>query len=290
MIIINNRKKKILKELIDIIGTIIGTFILSIGIKIFLLPHQLSSGGYTGIAIILFYLFNSSMGLTTILLNIPLFILTYIKLGKGIFYKSLIGTIALSYFLDKLQIINYEIGDMILASIYGGVIVGIGTGFIFKFNGSTGGTELLALLINKRFPNIKINNFIVIFDICVVTINVIFFKSIEVGMYSAIVIYIMGKVLDIFLEGIDFTKIIYIISDKPEVIANRIIKEIGRGITGIYSKGMYTNSNKLMLMCIGYRNNISVIKNIVYQEDRDAFIIISNAKEVLGNGFSGYNR
>lgn len=290
MIIINNRKKKILKELIDIIGTIIGTFILSIGIKIFLLPHQLSSGGYTGIAIILFYLFNISMGLTTILLNIPLFILTYIKLGKGIFYKSLIGTIALSYFLDKLQIINYEIGDMILASIYGGVIVGIGTGFIFKFNGSTGGTELLALLINKRFPNIKINNFIVIFDICVVTINVIFFKSIEVGMYSAIVIYIMGKVLDIFLEGIDFTKIIYIISDKPEVIANRIIKEIGRGITGIYSKGMYTNSNKLMLMCIGYRNNISVIKNIVYQEDRDAFIIISNAKEVLGNGFSGYNR
>ena len=166
-----------------------------------------------------------------------------------------------------------------------GVLIGVGTAIILKANASTGGSDLLAQIIKKYKPELRTGSLIVIMDVIIVTLNVLVFKQIEIGLYSAISIYIMGKVIDIFLEGIYFTKLLYIVSDKYEKIAKRIGDEIERGATAIYSKGMYTNEEKMLLLCAVSRGEVAKVQKIIKQEDPKAFLIISNAREVFGKGF-----
>lgn len=258
---------------------------MAFGVSQFLLPNQLSSGGFTGIATIFYYLLKLPMGLTIFFLNIPLFILSWIKKGKEFVIKGIMGTFFLSMFIDLLDQYSALTQDRLLACIYGGVIMGIGTSILLKANASTGGTDMLAYVIKEYKPTYRSANIIVMIDIVIIILNVIFFKKIEIGLYSAISIYIMGKVIDIFFEGINFTKMIYIVSDKYLEIADKIAEHVGRGITGIYSKGMYTNEEKMMLLCVASRNEVMKIKQISKKIDPRSFIIISNARETFGLGF-----
>lgn len=264
---------------------IIGTFIMAIAVSEFLLPNQLSSGGFTGIATILYYLLKFPMGLTIFLLNIPLFIMSFIKKGKEFFIKGVIGTTSLSLFLDILDNFQAVTNDKLLACIYGGIIMGLGTSIVLKANGSTGGTDMLAYIIREYKPTYRTGSLIVMIDIVIILLNVIFFKKIEVGLYSSITIYLMGKVIDVIFEGINFTKVIYIVSDKYLDIADRISEHVGRGVTGIYAKGMYTNDEKMMLWCIASRNEAMRIKGISKKIDPSSFVVISNAREAYGFGF-----
>ncbi len=278
-------KVNIKKYIIEILGIAIGAILMSIGISQFLLPNKLSTGGFSGIATIAFYLFKWPMGRTILLLNIPCFVFAFIRIGKEFVIKSIIGTIFLSFFIDFFEKYSAWTNDRVLACIYGGVLIGIGTAIILRSNGSTGGSDLVSVVIKSFNTKLSTSNIIVIFDVIVITLNVIAFKELEIGLYSAIAIFIMGKMIDIVFEGIGFSKMIFIISDKYDEISKKIGENVKRGTTGIYSKGMYTNKEKTMVMCIVSRGEVIEVRNIANEIDKSAFIVITNVREVFGNGF-----
>ena len=273
---------KIVKEIIE---TIVGSAIMAAGTSLLLLPNQLSSGGIAGIATILYYLINIPMGTTILAFNIPLFVLAVFRMGKSFFIKLMIGTISFSIFIDILDKLEPLTNDRFLACIYGGVIIGLGTAIILKANSSTGGSDLISFLAKSFNPQLRISNIIVMIDVAIVLLNVVFFREIEIGLYSAIAIYIMGKIIDIVFEGIYFTKLIFIVSDKNEKIAREIGENIKRGTTGLLGKGMYTKKDKLVLMCAASRGDVARVKNIAREIDPNSFIIITNSREVVGQGF-----
>lgn len=279
------RELRLKKYSFELLQIIVGTFIMAVAVSLFLLPNQLSSGGFTGIATITYYLLKLPMGIIIFALNIPLFILSFIKKGKNFLIKGVLGTVFLSIFIDILDKYQPLTQDRFLSCIYGGILMGLGTSVILKANASTGGTDMLAYVIKAYNPNYRTGNLIVMIDSIIIALNVIFFRKIEIGLYSAITIYLMGKAIDIVFEGINFTKLIYIISDKYLDISEEIIKEIERGITGIYAKGMYTNEKKMMLLCVASRNQAMRIKQISKKIDPRSFVVISNARETFGLGF-----
>lgn len=271
--------------ILHISGSVIGAFIMAIGISFFLLPNQLSSGGISGVATISYYLFNIPMGTAIIAINIPLFLYSAYKLGRSFLINSVAGTISLSIFVDFFDKFSPFTEDRLLGCIYGGILVGLGTALVLKVNSSTGGTDLISQIIREHNPNIRMGTVIAITDIIIVGVNVVFFKEIEIGLYSAITIYLTGKMVDIIFEGIYFTKLLFIVSNKAEDIAKEVGNKIGRGSTGLYGKGMYTNEEKLILMCAVGRRDIARVKKIAKKIDPKCFIVITNSREVLGEGF-----
>ena len=277
--------KKLKNVLIEGIGTIIGAIIMAIATSLFLLPNQLSSGGFAGIATILYYFLKIPMGATILALNIPLFLFAGYKLGKGFLIKSIIGTSTFSIAIDILDKLTPLTQDRFLACIYGGIIIGLGTAIILKVNSSTGGSDLISMLVRKYKPYIRTSNVIIIVDTIIVCLNIMFFREIEIGLYSAIAIYLMGKMIDIIFEGIYFTKLVIIISNKSQEISEEIGDKVGRGTTGLYGKGMYTNEHKTILMCAASRGDVARVKQTAKKIDPKSFIVIANAREVVGLGF-----
>lgn len=268
---------------------ILGTMIMAIATSLFLLPNHLSSGGFSGIATITYYLFHWKMGTVILLLNIPLFILSFIRIGKKFVVKSILGTIFLSSFINLFEQYSPLTNDKILASIYGGILIGIGTSFILRAAASTGGSDLVSYILRSFKPQMATGTIIVIFDAIVIFLNVICFRQLEVGLYSAISIYLMGKVIDIVFEGIGFSKMVLIVSKKHEQIARKIGEEVLRGTTGFLSKGMYKGENKVTLMCVAGRREVIEIRKIASTIDPMSFIMITNVREVYGKGFKKNN-
>lgn len=281
----SKEKSKIKTIAIETIGTTVGAFIMAVATSLFLLPNQLSSGGFSGIATIFYYFLKIPMGTTILAFNIPLFLFAGYKLGKNFLLKSIVGTITFSISIDILDKLEPLTQDRFLACIYGGIIVGLGTAIILKSNSSTGGSDLVSYLVRKYNPNIRMSNVITIMDTVIVALNVLFFKEVEIGLYSAIAIYLMGKIIDIIFEGIYFTKLLFIISDRNKEIAEEIGEKVQKGTTGLFGKGMYTNENKLILMCAASRGDVSRVKQVAKKIDPKSFIIIANAREVVGLGF-----
>ena len=273
------------KGIINVIGTIFGAAIMAFGTSAFLLPNQLSSGGLSGIATITYYLLKIPMGAMIMALNVPLFILAGYRLGKEFLAKSLIGTISLSIFIDIFDKYPPITNDRFLACIYGGILIGLGTGIILKVGSSTGGTDLVATVIKGYNPYISMSKYLIIMDIVIISLNVLFFKHIEIGLYSAIAIYLYGQMIDIIFEGVYYTKLLFIISDKNEEISKAIGEDVKRGVTGLYGKGMYKNEDKLVLICAASRSDTARIKDIAKRIDNKCFIVIGNVREVLGKGF-----
>ena len=278
-------KSKIKTIAIETIGTIIGATIMACATSFFLLPNQLSTGGFSGIATIFYYFLNIPMGTTILAFNIPLFLYAAYKLGKIFLIKSIIGTTTFSIAIDIFDKLPVLTQDRFLACIYGGIIVGLGTAIILKSNSSTGGSDLISNLVRKYNPDIRMSNVIILIDTGIVALNVLFFKEIEIGLYSAIAIYLMGKIIDIIFEGIYFTKLLIIISDRNQEIAEEIGDKVEKGTTGLYGKGMYTNEQKLVLICAASRGDVARVKQVVRKIDPKSFIIIANAREVMGQGF-----
>ena len=285
-----NKMKKITFQdvqdfIMDVLKIIIGCAIMAAGIELFLVPNQLSTGGFSGIATIGYYMFGFPVGTVMLIINIPLFCFAYFRVGKKFFAKALIGTAVLSLFLNVFANFDPITLDRFLAFLYGSVVVGIGTAIVLKANGSTGGTDLLANVIKTFNPYLKTGTLIVITDVLIVGANVIYFKDIEVGLYSALAIYVMGKTLDVFFEGINFAKKLVIISSKWEEIADRIGQEIHRGVTAIDAEGMYKREPRKVLMCVMSRVEVREARKIIEEIDKNAFIVITNAREVYGEGF-----
>lgn len=283
-----NFKRNIVKTrdfFINLLKIAIGTAMMAVGTVLLLLPSQLSTGGFSGIGTLFYYMGGISVGTTTLILNIPLFIIAYFKVGGKFFLNAVLGTVLLSYFLNLFEYISPITTDRVLACIYGGIIIGIGTAVVLKANASTGGTDLVASVIRSYKPRLKTGTLIGLIDTIIVIVNTLYFKDIEVALYSGLAIYIMGKILDIFFEGIDFAKMLIIISPHWEEISNRINKEIRRGTTALYGRGMYKKENKEILLCVMSRGEIREARKIIDEIDPSAFIIITNAREVYGEGF-----
>lgn len=278
-------KTSIRKYISDYILIIIGTFLMAYSTALFLLPNQLSTGGFSGIATIAYYFLHLNIGGVILALNIPLFIIAFFRIGRDFLFKTIIGTILYSVFTNFLNIFNPVTSDSFLACIYGGVLTGIGTAIILKANGSTGGSDLVSYIIRSFNDKFKTGDLIIFIDSIIIIANVICFRQIEIGLYSVIAIFLMGKMIDIIFEGVNFTKVLFIVSDKSEEIAKYITQNVKRGSTGIYSKGMHTGNDKIMLFCVGKRNDILKIKKIANQIDPNCFIVITNARETWGRGF-----
>ncbi len=270
---------------IEIVETVIGAFIMAIATSLLLLPNQLSSGGIAGIATIFYYFLKIPMGTTILMFNVPLFMFAVYKLGKSFFIKSIVGTISFSVSIDFLDRFSALTQDRFLACIYGGIIIGLGTAIILKANSSTGGSDLVSMIVKEYNANIRTSNVIIIIDIVIVVLNVLFFKEVEIGLYSAIAIYLMGKIIDVVFEGVYFTKLLVIISDRSQEISEQIGEKVRKGVTGLYGKGMYTNEQKVVLICAASRGDVSKVKQVAKKVDPKSFIIIANAREVVGLGF-----
>lgn len=283
--ICNMRQKSIRLILKEYLLITFGCILMAIGVSLFLLPNELSTGGFSGIATIVYYLFKFPLGVTMLILNIPLLLVAYFKIGKELFIRSIYGTVIFSLMVDFFDKIVPVTHDRFLGCIYGGIMMGIGTAIILKYRASTGGSDLLSYVIRTYRPQYRTSILILIIDSIIITMNVIFFKTVEVGLYSAIAIFLMGKMIDLIFEGVNFTKMILIISPMYKEIAEKIGKEVSRGSTGLYSKGMYTNEKKMTLLCVGSRTESYIIESIAKKVDNTSFIIILNAREVLGKGF-----
>ena len=277
------------KIIIDIIGLTIGVFLLAIGLVFFLEPNAIAPGGVTGFAIVLKQITGIPVYITNLAINIPLFIIAVMTLGKNFGWKTLYSTGILSFFLKiiPLQIVT---PDYLLASNFGGLVSGIGLGLVFRFGGTTGGSDLIGAILNKSFPSISIATFMMGIDALVVIFAGIVAKNIDTSLYSIISLFVTAKVIDLILEGIGYSKGFLIITEKTEEISQKIMEDLDRGVTLLKGTGMYTKEEKDILLCVVSRSQFMKTKNIVNDIDKDPFIMVTEISEVLGEGFEEINK
>lgn len=270
--------------ILDYAGVLLGVFITAIGLTWFLIPGKIAAGGVSGLATVTFYLFNFPVGLTMLALNIPLFVASLKVLGLRFGAKTLFGSAALSLIIDFMNNWAFPLtGDSLLASVYGGVISGIGLGIAFRFGGSTGGTDLAAQIIARYFP-ISVGQALLVVDGVVIALAGLVFGP-ELALYALVAVFISTKTIDVIQEGQSYAKAAFIIANDPDTIGNRIMEKLERGVTQINAKGMFTGSEREMLFVIVSRSEIAKLKQIVYDVEQDAFFVITDVSEVLGEGF-----
>ncbi|NLX61466.1 MAG: YitT family protein [Tissierellia bacterium] len=276
--------KSIRKSIISLLGLTVGTFLLAVALGLFQEPNMIAPGGVTGFAIVFKKITNIPIYITNLAINIPLFIIGILVLGKNFGWKTLYATVLLSVFL-KIIPEQALTDDLLLASIFGGVLAGIGLGIVFKSGGTTGGTDLAGSILNKLFPAFSTASFMGAIDILVVIFAGVVDQKIETSLYSIISLYLSVKIIDIIQEGFGYAKAFIIISNKSEEIGNRLIKDFGRGVTLFKAKGMYTMEDKDVILCAVNRYQISKVKDMIYDMDKNAFVMVTDVAEVLGEGF-----
>lgn len=269
---------------------IVGSASFGVAIQNIYDPTGLVTGGFTGLAIIVKAITGQLMKggiplwLTNTVLNIPVFILGYILMGRKFLGRSLFGTLMLSFWLYILPPLDLAQGDYMLAALFGGLFSGAGVGLVLRANGTTGGTDMVAALIHRKLRHYTVAQIMVILDGCIVLTGLFLF-GIRSTLYAIVAIFVATKVSDSVLEGFNYSKAAYIITDQYEEIAKRIMEELDRGLTGLSAKGMYTNEDKCVLYCVVSMKEIVVLKELVSEVDRNAFVIVSDVREVLGEGF-----
>ncbi len=267
-------------------GVLLGVVITAIGVSYFLIPARIAAGGVSGLATVVFYITELPVGVTMLLFNIPLLLLSWRIIGPVFGAKTIFGTIAMSVFVDLFnQFAVPMTEDLLLAAIYGGVLSGIGLGIAFRSGGSTGGTDMAAQLVARFFPT-SVGQALLIVDGFVIILAGIAF-GLELAMYALIAVFITTKAVDLVQEGQNYAKACLVISDDPETIGQRIMERLERGVTMLDGRGMYTKYDREILLAIVSRMEITTLKSIVAETDRKAFVIIYDVHEVLGEGFRG---
>lgn len=272
------------KFLFSYIVITLGVFVMSIGLNYFLAPNTIAPGGVTGFAIVFEKVSQVPIYITNLVINIPLFIFGAKILGKSSAIKTLYATLILSLSLKFLPPIILT-HDLLLSAIFGGVLSGIGLGLVFKFGGTTGGTDLAGAILNKKFPALGLSTFMMIIDLIVVVFAGIVEKKIETSLYSVIALYVAIKIIDTILEGMGYLKGFYVITSKPDEVSERLMSELNRGVTSLKGKGMYTKKDRDVLLCVVPRSQFTRAKDIVQEIDSKAFVMVTEMYEVIGEGF-----
>lgn len=274
--------------IIDFILITLGCFIASAGVNMFLVNAELLSGGVTGIALILQYLFNIPSGISTFLINIPLIILSYKLLSKRFTIYTTIGMSASSLFLVLTNNIPdfFKLDDTLLYCIYGGVLCGLGYGLVFSRNGSTGGIDIVSMILRKRNSNLEIGKLGFTFNIFIILLAAIIFNPSK-ALYTLISIYIQATVLDKVISGFNSKKLLLILTEKEEEVIKYVIKDMNRGVTSLIAEGEYTHNLKKMLYVAVTTPQMVRLKRKILMIDPNAFITIIDVSEVNGKGFYG---
>lgn len=262
----------------------VGLICTAAAYRMYLVPNDIAAGGFTGIGQIMNALAGIRVGLVSAVLNVPLFLLSMRSMGRGFGIRSFLAMLLLSLLIDYLPIPSVT-DDMLLATVFGGAIGGLGFGLIIRGNATTGGTDMLATLIHKRIPLIKVGVGIMLTDGLVIVASAFVFDQIA-AMYALICVVIMNTVVDLVLDGPNLANCYIIISDRSEEIADRIMREMERGVTSLKGKGMYSSTEKDVLLCVINRFESMHLRRIISEVDRSAFIIVEKTHEVLGEGFN----
>lgn len=277
-----------LRHIKSILTIIFGAAIYAFGLTYFVVPHHLFEGGATGITLITYYLFNIPISVMNLIINIPLFILAWKIFGAKTLYSSLLGTISLSIWLaifEKVPLsFNLE-GDLVIVALVAGVLLGLGLGIIFNAGGTTGGTDIIARILNK-YTNISVGKLLFALDFLILMLILIIFQDLRLVTYTLLFDFIVSRVIDLIGEGGYAGKGFMIITQKPMEVADKINEELGRGVTFISGQGYYSQKDLKIIYCIIARNEMIKMKELIHTIDPKAFITITEAHEILGEGFT----
>ena len=277
-----------LRHIKSILTIIFGAAIYAFGLTYFVVPHHLFEGGATGITLITYYLFNIPISVMNLIINIPLFILAWKIFGAKTLYSSVLGTISLSMWLaifEKIPLsFNLE-GDLVIVALVAGVLLGLGLGIIFNAGGTTGGTDIVARILNK-YTNISVGKLLFALDFLILMLILIIFQDLRLVTYTLLFDFIVSRVIDLIGEGGYAGKGFMIITQKPMEVADKINEELGRGVTFISGQGYYSQKDLKIIYCIIARNEMIKMKELIHTIDPKAFITITEAHEILGEGFT----
>ncbi len=262
----------------------LGTAVMAAAFNMFLVPNRIAAGGISGLGVVFFYLLGIPVGLTILLLNLPLFILAACHFGWRFLSRGLFGAVALSVLVEVLVFLPVVTRDLLLASLYGGILMGVGLAIVFRARGSTGGTVLAAQLLT-RFFGFTTGQSLLGVDFLVVALAGLVF-NLELAMYALISLFVSARVIDLVQEGFSHSKAALIISGQTELIAKKVLSELNRGATVLTGKGAYTGQTREMVLTVVAQSEVSRLKALVYELDKNAFVIVGNIHEVVGEGFS----
>ncbi|MGI5985223.1 MAG: YitT family protein [Clostridiales bacterium] len=278
--------KKTLKTALDFLKILLGSVIFAIGIQFFFHPATLLSGGVTGIAMIVNYLTGAPVGIMIVVINIPLFIIAFRNYGWSFMAGSLWGMLTSSVAIDLLSFVTPDItAEPFLAAVYGGILTGLGLGIVYTTGSTTGGTDVIAKLIREKFPYVNFGTMILALDGAVIAAYAAIFRKYENAMYTVIAVYIAARVIDLVLYGSSQSKLCHIISEHSDDIKMAIVQKLHRGVTVLQGKGAYSGQDKQILLCVVKRQQIVEIKKIVKNIDQRAFVIVTDTRDVFGEGF-----
>lgn len=276
-----------LRRVIRYLFVLIGSAIYAAGFEFFMFPNSIVSGGVTGIAMIINYFTALPVGVLTIVLNIPLFVFAWRSFGREFMLNSLIGMAVSSAFVDLFAVSGIVLtGDCMLASIIGGAIKGAGLGIIYYVGATTGGIDIVAKILRRRMPQINFGTIVLLLDVVIITAYALILGNYESAMYSVVAMFVVSKMIDLILYGIDNSSLCYIISEKSlELSASITSGRLHRGVTILEGEGAYSHQKKHVIMCVIKRTQIGELRRLVRRVDEHAFFVVSDAKNVFGNGF-----
>jgi uncharacterized membrane-anchored protein YitT (DUF2179 family) len=289
----NNRKGRIILVLglkfKNILFILLGAAIFSFGLVHFNMENELAEGGFTGITLLLFFLFKWDPSYTNLLLNIPLFFIGWKFLGRSTFIYTIIGTVGVSLFLwifQRFSTVDIPLhDDLALAALFAGVAIGVGLGIIFRFGGTTGGVDIIARLMQK-YAGWNIGKTMFIFDAVVITVSIVFYLEYREAMYTLVAVFVGAKVIDFIQEGAYSARGAMIISEQNNKIADKIMQEMERGVTVLKGYGYFSKSEREVLYCVVGKNEIVRLKSVITSVDPHAFVSVSEVHDVLGEGFT----
>lgn len=287
--------KKLWNRIGWIINTIVGSTILGAAYAIFLAPIGLNAGGISGLAAIIVELFNKdgsipfmSIGTLTIIINLPLFVIAGMKIGKRFFFGSLLGMFVSSMMMDYFPL--HLVLEPLVAALYGGALIGFGVGLVFAAGTSTGGSDIVVRLVKLKARNVNLGQILITFDMFVIALTGLVFGDVEHALYTGIAIFLVGKVMDMVVYGFDNSKTAMIITSKHEEVSQAISEKLHRGTTYLYSQGSYTHKDGKVVLVAVYPKQVAMLKDIVVSIDPYAFVILQEAHQVLGDGFLRHSK
>lgn len=283
--------KKLLRPALELLELVAGCTLLALGFNIFLAPNELNAGGLSGLSMVLHHVLGfGSIGLFMVLMNIPLFIISGYKIGKKFFLGSLLGTVLSSVLFDLLAFIPAPETEPLIGAFYGGAVCGLGLGLAFLSGSSTGGSDIVVRLLRCRYQNVPIGTIGICFDASVAVIAAIAFGNFSIALYSGIACFVSGLVVDAVVYHFDYSKVAIIITKKHEEMAMQILSKLDRGATFLHGEGSYTREEMRVVLTAVKRHQVAELKALAMEVDPAAFVIVQDAHQVLGDGFSRYTK
>ena len=278
-------KRRTYTAVVDCAVIAVGAVLMGVALSVFMVPFKIAPGGVSGLATVLHYLAGLRVSVLIPLINIPIFIIGIIRLERDFLVKSVFGTFVLSIATETAAILPPPTSDPLISAVFGGAVMGIGISAVLSRGGTTGGTDILVLVIRRSFSEVSVGRLYLLIDGAVIAMAGLAFSSGEVIFYSAVSLVVSTYMTDAALEGLNLARLVYIISDSNREICDRIYAELKRGVTGLNSVSMYSGRSERILMCVIRKGQLSKLKKIIQDIDKDAFVIICDAKEVMGSGF-----